>query len=85
MMVYGISLNRDFSAGKVNAQIEYRLGNIVYTNITTPTKQNIAAFSLFWRIAKKLTISANFEGTMETNGTAKTNYGSLYLNLSQRF
>jgi len=41
--------------------------------------------SLFWRIAKKLTISANFEGTMETSGTTKTNYGSLYLGINQRF
>jgi len=86
MMVYGISLNRDFLAGKVNAQIEYRMGNFTYINaLTDPTKQNIAAMSLFWRIAKKLTISANFEGTMETSGTTKTNYGSLYLNISQRF
>jgi len=86
MMVYGISLNRDFLAGKVNAQIEYRMGNFTYINaLTDPTKQNIAAMNLFWRIAKKLTISANFEGTMETSGTTKTNYGSLYLNISQRF
>jgi len=42
MMVYGISLNRDFLAGKVNAQIEYRMGNFTYINaLTDPTKQNI--------------------------------------------
>ena len=85
MMVYGVSLNRDFAEGKVNAQIEYRMGNIVYTNSPTATQQNIAAMSIFWRIAKKLTISANFEGTMEATGINKTNYGSLYLNVSQRF
>ena len=86
MMVYGITLNRDFLAGKVNAQIEYRMGNFTYVNaLNDPTKQNIAAMSLFWRIAKKLTISANFEGTMETSGLTKTNYGSLYINISQRF
>jgi len=84
MMVYGISLNRDFLAGKVNAQIEYRMGNFQYVNSTIPTQQNIAAMSLFWRIAKKLTLSANFEGTFETSGTTK-NYNSLYLNISQRF
>jgi len=86
MMVYGISLNRDFLAGKINAQIEYRMGNFTYINaLVDPTKQNIGAMSLFWRIAKKLTISANFEGTMETSGTTKTNYGSLYLGINQRF
>lgn len=85
MMVYGISLNRDFLAGKVNAQIEYRMGDFQYVNSTISTKQNIGAMSLFWRIAKKLTVSANYEGTFETSGTTKTNYSSLYINLSQRF
>lgn len=85
MMVYGISLNRDFLAGKVNASVEYRMGNFVYTNNATPTQQNIGAMSLFWRIAKKLTVSANFEGTLENSGTEKINYGSIYFNISQRF
>ena len=85
MMIYGLSLNRDFSAGKINAQIEYRMGNFQYTNTTIPTHQNIAAMSLFWRIAKKLSVSANFEGTFEMNGANKTNYATIYFNISQRF
>jgi len=85
MMVYGISLNRDFMAGKINAQIEYRKGVFQYTNTLSSTQQNIGAMSLFWRIAKKLTISANYEGTFETNSGIKNNYSSLYFNLSQRF
>jgi len=85
MMVYGLSLNRDFLAGKVNAQIEYRMGNFQYTNTILPTKQNIGQMSLFWRIAKKLTVSANFEGTLETNSGINNNYANIYINISQRF
>jgi len=85
MMVYGLSLNRDFLSGMMNAQIEYRLGNFQYTNTILPTRQNIGQMSLFWRIAKKLTIAANFEGTLETNNGTKNNYASIYFNISQRF
>ncbi|MDD4969237.1 MAG: hypothetical protein PHT07_07370 [Paludibacter sp.] len=85
MMVYGASLSRDFGSGKFNAQVEYRMGNLKYVNTTFTTLQNIGQMSLFWRIAKKLTVSANFEGTFETSNGNKTNYGSLYLNISQRF
>ena len=85
MMVYDISLNRDFLAGKVNAQVEYRMGNFTYTNTLIPTRQNIGAMSLFWRIAKKTTISCNFEGTLESNNGIKNNYGSIYFNISQKF
>jgi len=86
MTVYGISLNRDFMAGKINAQVEYRMGKFIYTNNPTiPTNQNIGAMSLFWRVAKKTTLSMNFEGTLETNNGAKNNYASIYFNISQRF
>ena len=86
MTVYGISLNRDFSAGKINAQIEYRMGKFIYTNNPSiPTNQNIGAMSLFWRVAKKTSLSMNFEGTLETNNGVKNNYASIYFNISQRF
>lgn len=86
MTVYGISLNRDFSEGKINAQIEYRMGKFIYTNNPSiPTNQNIGAMSLFWRVAKKTSLSVNFEGTLETNNGVKNNYASIYFNISQRF
>jgi len=85
MMVYRVSLSRDFWDGKFNAQVEYRIGNLKYTNTISPTVQNIGQMSLFWRIAKKTALSANFEGTFETSNGNKTNYGSAYLNISQRF
>lgn len=81
MTVYGISLSRDFFSGNVNVEAEYRLGSYLYSNITTSVQQNIAAMSIFWRIAKRLTLSANFEATLEKNN----NSGLVFLNISQRF
>jgi len=84
--VYGISLSRDFISGNINAEIEYRLANYLYGNSLLPTKQNIAAFSLSWRLAKKLTLSANVEATFENDNAGQpNNAGRAFLNISQRF
>jgi hypothetical protein len=86
MTVYGISMPRDFFNGKMNLEAEYRLGNYTYNNAALPSTQNIASMSVFWRIAKKLTVSANFEATFENNNSLSTsNYGSLFINLIKRF
>lgn len=82
MTVYEISLTRDFFKGNVNVEVEYRLGNYQYRQSALPaTTQNIAAMSIFWRVAKKLMLSANIEATFEKSN----NYGSIYLNIGQRF
>lgn len=81
MTVYEISLMKDFFNGNVNLEVEYRLGNYQYKNSALVTQQNIAAMSLFWRIAKKTSISANVEATFENTN----NYASLYLTINQRF
>jgi hypothetical protein len=81
MTIYEISLMRDFLKGNVNLEVEYRLGNYQYKNSTSSVLQNIAAMSLFWRIAKKTSISANFEATFENTG----NYANIYFTISQRF
>jgi len=84
--VYGISLSRDFNSGNINAEIEYRLANYLYGNSLLPTKQNIAEFSLSWRIAKKLTLSADFEATFEKDNAGQpNNAGRAFINISQRF
>ncbi len=81
MTVYQISLMRDFFKGNVNVEVEYRLGNYQYKNASSSILQNIAAMNIFWRIAKKTAFSVNLEATFEKN----SNYGSIFINLSQRF
>lgn len=80
-MVYGVSLSRDLMDGKLYSELKYRLVNYDYTNSTSTLMQNIAECSLSWRMAKKLMLSVDFEGTLESSG----NSGRVYLNLTQRF
>ena len=78
--VYGISFSRDLINGKVYAELQYRLVNYSYKNSHTSLRQDIAELSLSWRIAKKLTLSADFEGTHEPGN----NYGRIYVSLIHR-
>jgi hypothetical protein len=78
--VYGISLSRDILYGKVYTELEYRLVNYTYKNSNVQLRQDIAELSLSWRIAKKLTLSADFEATHEKDN----NFGRIYLSLTHR-
>ena len=84
--VFGGSLSRDFVDGKVNAEVEYRRASYTYSNSPTATLQNIAEMSIYWRLAKKLTLSANFEVTLENDiDGLPNNSGRAFINISQRF
>ena len=78
--VYGISLSRDLINGKVYTELQYRLVNYTYKNSHTTLRQDIAELSLSWRIAKKLTVSADLEVTHEPGN----NYGRIYISLIHR-
>jgi len=80
-MVYGASLSRDFLEGKLYGELKYRLVNYDYTNSTSTLMQNIAECSLSWRMSKKLMLSVDLEGTLESSG----NSARVYLNLTRRF
>ncbi len=79
-MVYGMSLSRDLFKGKVYTELQYRIVNYTYKNSHTTLRQDIGELSLSWRIAKKLTLSADFEATHETTN----NYGRIYISLIHR-
>ncbi|MDO9152681.1 MAG: hypothetical protein Q7U47_03055 [Paludibacter sp.] len=80
-MLYGASLSRDFLDGKLFADLSYRFVDYKF-NTGSVLKQNIAEISISWRIAKKLMLSANFEGTSDTNNNLN---GRVFVNISQRF
>jgi hypothetical protein len=80
-MVYGIRLSRDILYGKVYTELQYRLVNYTYKNTHISLRQDIAELSLSWRIAKKLTLSGDYEATYEKDN----NLGRIYLNLTKRF
>lgn len=81
-MIYGGALSRDFVNGKIFVELSYRYVDYTFVRTTSNLKQNIAALNLSWRIAKKLTLSADFEGTKDTSNNLD---GRLFLNISQRF
>ena len=79
--IYGITFARDIIPGKLSGDLEYRLVNYYYNFSETKLQQNIASLSFSWRLAKKLSLSADFEATLEKNN----NYGRLFVNLTKRF
>lgn len=81
-MIYGATISRDFISGKLFAELSYRYVDYTFTRTTSTLQQNIAEISVSWRLAKKLTLSANFEGAMDTNNNLD---GRLFINISQRF
>lgn len=85
-LVYGAMLSKDFMGGIINAQGEFRMTNYYRKKVNT-SNENTASLSLFWRIAKKSTVSVNLEGTFTKDliNNVPINYGRLYINFSQRF
>jgi len=79
--IYSLGLSRDLVPGKVYGGIGYRYVKYKFVSAETPLVQNMAELNLTWRIMKKLSLSANFEGTFEKS----SNYDRIYVNLTQRF
>jgi hypothetical protein len=80
-MVYGASLARDLLEGKIYTSIEYRMVDYKYINSQIKLRQNIGEFSIYWRIMKKLMLSADYEATYETGN----NLQRIFVNLTIRF
>lgn len=81
--VYGASLSRDLLEGKLYGEMKYRLVQYDYTNSSSTLLQNIAECSFSWRMAKKLMLSVDVEGTFEPKPIG--NSVRIYLNLTRRF
>lgn len=80
-MVYGASFSRDIIPGIIYGDVEYRMVNYQFNNSTSTLLQNIGELSLTWRIAKKLSLSSDFEATFEGGNNTQR----IFLNLTQRF
>ena len=80
-LIYGGSLSRDFVNGKLYTELSFR--HVNYTLKTTTNElENIGGLSMSWRITKKLLLSADFEGSLDTYN--KLQWRS-FINISQRF
>ena len=79
--VYGGNISKDLFQGRFQTSIGYR-----YIDYTLPENklsilQNIGEMSIFWQFSKKMSFSANYEGTFEKHDK----YNRVYLQLRKRF
>jgi len=79
--IYRLRLNRDIIPAKLFGGIHYSYVDYTYRYNGSKLHQHIAELNLLWRIHKKLSFSANYEGTFEKSNT----YTRLYFNLIKRF
>jgi len=80
-MMYGLQFSRDLIPGKLSAELEGRYVDYQFLNSPSTLQQKIGEFSLYWQIANKISLSADFEETIEKG----TNYSRIFLNLTKRF
>jgi hypothetical protein len=80
-LIYGIRVYRDIVPSKLTSGIFYRVVDYKYLSTNTSSLQHMAEFELSWQISKKLSLSANYDGTLEKSNL----YNSVYLNLIKRF
>lgn len=80
-MIYGVQIYQDLIPSKLTSGIFYRYVNYNYPQSNTTSLQHMAEFELSWQISRKLSFSANYDGTLEKSNL----YNSVYLSLIKRF
>ncbi|MCX6246064.1 MAG: hypothetical protein NTU98_15325 [Bacteroidetes bacterium] len=76
--IYSAGLSKDIAAGKLYLGLTYRYVDYHYFNTEIiPTYQNMGEFSLTWRIIRKLSLSAYYEGTFEKINTYQRLYAQI--------
>jgi hypothetical protein len=79
--VYEIDLTRNLLKGKMNIGLNYIYSNSVFSFQELKLFQNTGGIDIFWRIRKKLSLSANAETTIENSNK----YYRIYFQICQRF
>lgn len=78
---YGVNLSHDFAHGKLMTTMNYRIVDYNFTNSPTGLFQNIGELSLSYRVMKKLSITSNYELTLEKSNM----FHRVYVGIIQRF
>ncbi|MBK8501795.1 MAG: hypothetical protein IPL46_06055 [Saprospiraceae bacterium] len=79
--IYGIRLSKDLLDGKLFSDIDLRRVNYQYGQSDSKLKQTIGSINLTARITKKLSVSVNYEATLEKGRSLNR----IYSNIIQRF
>jgi len=79
--IYSLGMSRDIIPGKLSCGLKLRYVDYLFLPSENQQAQNIMETNLSWRVYRKLSISAYYEGTFEP----RMAYNRLYVNISQRF
>jgi hypothetical protein len=78
--IYSAGLSKDLFTGKLYLGLTYRYVDYHYYNTEEiPSYQNMAEFSLTWRIIRKLLFSAYYEGTFEKQDKFHRIYAQIHM------
>ena len=79
--IFGLKFYKDIAKGKLYSSLGYRYVDYDFNNSAGELLQHIAELDLTWRINRKFSFSANYEGAFE-----KSNMNNmLYISLIKRF
>ena len=78
--VYGLRLSRNFLSGKMYGSVNYKLMDYSYVRTDSKLLQSVADFSLSYRITKKISLSANYEISIQNPNI----YQRVYFSFSMR-
>ena len=79
--IYGLGISKDFFAGKLYGGLTYRYTDYHFYGNEISALQNVGEISLSWRIWKRFSLSAYYEGTFEKDNQ----YNRVYAQLSLGF
>jgi hypothetical protein len=79
--IVGLRLTKDIIPGKLYGDLNYSFVDYTFNNSNSTLKQNIAQANLSWQFKNKMSVSVDYELTIEQVNT----YHRIYLSLNQRF
>lgn len=80
-MIYGVRIYQDLIPSKLSSGVFYRYVDYKYPQSNTTSLQHMVEFELSWQISRKISFSANYDGTIEKSNL----YNNVYLSLIKRF
>jgi hypothetical protein len=79
--IYGADISKDLFQGKLQTSIGYRYIDYSLPESNQSVLQNVGEAGIFWLFTKKMSFSANYEGTFEKHDK----YNRVYLQIRKRF
>jgi len=79
--VLGVDISKELLKGKLQTSLGYRYEDYSLMESQLSTVQSIGEAGIYWQLARKVSFSANYEGTFGRN----SRYNRVYLQIRKRF